>query len=299
MTDTPLLSTSIQSLPLVGRGKVRDNYAVGDDLLLMVATDRISAFDVIMDQGIPGKGRTLTEISRFWFGLLEDVIPNHLTSIDPESVVAPAEREQVRGRALVVKRLHALPIEAVVRGYLAGSGWKDYQAGGKVCDIDLPKGLQQAARLPHPIFTPATKAELGEHDENIDFGHMVRMVGVEVASQIRDVSLEIYARAAAHAQSRGIILADTKFEFGLDAQQRVVWMDEALTPDSSRFWPADQWREGISPPSFDKQYLRDWLEQVPGWNKRAPAPQLPAEVVEATSARYREALQRLTGPAVE
>ncbi len=295
MTDAPLLETSIRSLPLVGRGKVRDNYAVGDDLLLMVATDRISAFDVIMDQGIPGKGRTLTEISRFWFGLLEDVIPNHLTSIDPESVVAPAEREQVRGRALVVRRLRPLPIEAVVRGYLAGSGWKDYQAGGKVCDIELPQGLQQAARLPHPIFTPATKAELGEHDENVDFGRMVRMVGVEIAAQIRDVSLEIYRRAAAHAQSRGIILADTKFEFGLDSQQRLVWMDEALTPDSSRFWPADQWREGISPPSFDKQYLRDWLEQVPGWNKRPPPPPLPAQIVEATAARYREALQRLAG----
>ena len=296
MNDTPLLSTSIRSLPLVGRGKVRDNYAVGDDLLLMVASDRISAFDVIMDQGIPGKGRTLTEISRFWFHLLEDVIPNHLTSIDPESVVAPDEREQVRGRALVVKRLRPLPIEAVVRGYLAGSGWRDYQAGGKVCDIQLPSGLQQAARLPHPIFTPAMKAEAGQHDENIDFGHMVRMVGVEVAAQIRDISLEIYGRAAAHAQARGIILADTKFEFGLDAQERLVWMDEALTPDSSRFWPADQWREGISPPSFDKQYLRDWLEQVPGWNKQAPAPALPPEVVEATAARYREALQRLTQP---
>ncbi len=296
MNDTPLLSTSIHSLPLVGRGKVRDNYAVGDDLLLMVATDRISAFDVIMDQGIPGKGRTLTEISRFWFDLLQDLIPNHLTRIDPESVVALDERDQVRGRALVVKRLRPLPIEAVVRGYLAGSGWKDYQAGGKVCDIQLPSGLQQAARLPHPIFTPAMKAEAGQHDENIDFGHMVRMVGVEVAAQIRDISLEIYDRAAAHAQGRGIILADTKFEFGLDAQERLVWMDEALTPDSSRFWPADQWREGISPPSFDKQYLRDWLEQVPGWNKQAPAPTLPSEVVEATAARYREALQRLTRP---
>ena len=295
MTDTPLLNTTIQSLPLVGRGKVRDNYAVGDDLLLMVATDRISAFDVIMDQGIPGKGRTLTEISCFWFGLLEDVIPNHLTSIDPESVVTPAEREQVRGRALVVRRLRPLPIEAVVRGYLAGSGWKDYQAAGRVCGVALPDGLQQAARLPNPIFTPATKAELGEHDENIDFGHMVRLVGVELAAQVRDVSLELYRRAAEYARERGIILADTKFEFGLDAQQRLVWMDEALTPDSSRFWPADQWREGISPPSFDKQYLRDWLESVPGWNKRAPAPQLPDAVVDGTAAKYREALERLTG----
>ncbi len=293
MTPT-LLSTNITSLPLLSRGKVRDNYAVGDDLLLMVATDRISAFDVVMDQGIPGKGEMLTRISCFWFGLLEDVVPNHLTGIDPATVVAPDEREQVRGRALVVKRLKPLPVEAVVRGYLAGSGWKDYQAGGKVCGVSLPAGLQQAARLPHPIFTPATKAELGEHDENIDFGQMVRLVGVELAAQVHDVSLEIYNRAAAHAQARGIILADTKFEFGLDAQGRLVWMDEALTPDSSRFWPADQWREGISPPSFDKQFLRDWLETVPGWTKQPPPPPLPAEVLEGTAAKYREALDRLT-----
>ncbi|OIQ86413.1 phosphoribosylaminoimidazole-succinocarboxamide synthase [mine drainage metagenome] len=293
MTPT-LLSTNITSLPLLSRGKVRDNYAVGDDLLLMVATDRISAFDVVMDQGIPGKGEMLTRISCFWFGLLEDVVPNHLTGIDPASVVAPGEREQVRGRALVVKRLKPLPVEAVVRGYLAGSGWKDYQASGKVCGVSLPAGLQQAARLPHPIFTPATKAELGEHDENIDFGQMVRLVGVELAAQVHDVSLEIYNRAAAHAQARGIILADTKFEFGLDAQGRLVWMDEALTPDSSRFWPADQWREGISPPSFDKQFLRDWLETVPGWTKQPPPPPLPAEVLEGTAAKYREALDRLT-----
>ncbi|SBP86466.1 MULTISPECIES: phosphoribosylaminoimidazolesuccinocarboxamide synthase [Thiomonas] len=293
MTPT-LLSTNITSLPLLSRGKVRDNYAVGDDLLLMVATDRISAFDVVMDQGIPGKGEMLTRISCFWFGLLEDVVPNHLTGIDPASVVAPGEREQVRGRALVVKRLKPLPVEAVVRGYLAGSGWKDYQTGGKVCGVSLPAGLQQAARLPHPIFTPATKAELGEHDENIDFGQMVRLVGVELAAQVHDVSLEIYNRAAAHAQARGIILADTKFEFGLDAQGRLVWMDEALTPDSSRFWPADQWREGISPPSFDKQFLRDWLETVPGWTKQPPPPPLPAEVLEGTAAKYREALDRLT-----
>ncbi len=289
-----LLTTSITSLPLLSRGKVRDNYAVGDDKLLMVASDRISAFDVIMDQGIPGKGEMLTRISRFWFERLADVVPNHLTGIDPESVVAPHEREQVRGRALVVKRLQPLPVEAVVRGYLAGSGWKDYQASGRVCGVALPDGLQQAARLPNPIFTPATKAELGEHDENIDFGHMVRLVGVELAAQVRDVSLELYRRAAEYARERGIILADTKFEFGLDAQQRLVWMDEALTPDSSRFWPADQWREGISPPSFDKQFLRDWLESVPGWNKRAPAPQLPAAVVDGTAAKYREALERLT-----
>ncbi|MDE2253008.1 MAG: phosphoribosylaminoimidazolesuccinocarboxamide synthase [Betaproteobacteria bacterium] len=289
-----LLTTSITSLPLVSRGKVRDNYAVGDDMLLMVATDRISAFDVVMGQGIPGKGEMLTRISCFWFGLLQDVVPNHLTDVDPESVVATNERDQVRGRALVVKRLKPLPVEAVVRGYLAGSGWKDYQASGKVCGVDLPRGLPQAARLPHAIFTPATKADLGEHDENIDFGRMVRLVGVELAGQVRDISLEIYSRAAAHAAKRGIILADTKFEFGLDTQGRLVWMDEALTPDSSRFWPADQWREGISPPSFDKQFLRDWLEAVPGWNKKAPAPELPQAVIEGTAAKYREALERLT-----
>ncbi len=289
-----LLTTSITSLPLLSRGKVRDNYAVGDDKLLMVATDRISAFDVIMEQGIPGKGAMLTRISRFWFDLLADVVPNHLTDIDPESVVAPHERAQVRDRALVVRRLQPLPVEAVVRGYLAGSGWKDYQAGGRVCGVELPVGLQQAARLPNPIFTPATKAELGAHDENIDFGQMVRLVGVELAAQIRDVSLELYRRGADYAQQRGIILADTKFEFGIDAQQRLVWMDEALTPDSSRFWPADQWREGVSPPSFDKQFLRDWLETVPGWNKRAPAPGLPQAVIDGTAAKYREAVERLT-----
>lgn len=292
---TTLLTTSIQSLPLLSRGKVRDNYAVGDDKLLMIATDRISAFDVVMEQGIPGKGAMLTRISTFWFDLLADLIPNHLTGIDPESVVAPEEREQVRGRALVVKRLQPLPVEAVVRGYLAGSGWKDYQTNHKVCGVSLPPGLRQAARLPHPIFTPATKAELGAHDENIDFGNVARLVGVEIASQVRDVSLEIYRRAAEYALARGIILADTKFEFGLDAQQRLVWMDEALTPDSSRFWPADQWKEGISPPSFDKQYLRDWLETVPGWNKQAPAPDLPPAVIEGTAAKYAEALARLAG----
>ncbi|MBW4047044.1 MAG: phosphoribosylaminoimidazolesuccinocarboxamide synthase [Proteobacteria bacterium] len=288
-----LLTTSITSLPLVSRGKVRDNYAVGDDLLLMVATDRISAFDVVMGQGIPGKGEMLTRISCFWFKLLQDVVPNHLTDFDPESVVATHERDQVRGRALVVKRLKPLPVEAVVRGYLAGSGWKDYRASGKVCGVDLPRGLPQAARLPHAIFTPATKADMGEHDENIDFGRMVRLVGVELAGQVLDISLEIYSRAAAHAAKRGIILADTKFEFGLDTQGRLVWMDEALTPDSSRFWPADQWREGISPPSFDKQFLRDWLEALPGWNKKAPAPELPQAVIEGTAAKYREALERL------
>lgn len=291
-----LLTTTITSLPLISRGKVRDNYAVGDDLMLMVATDRISAFDVVMEQGIPGKGELLTRISQFWFQLLEDVVPNQLTGIDPETVVAPEERDQVRGRGLVVRRLKPLPVEAVVRGYLAGSGWKDYQASGRVCGVQLPPGLNQAARLPNPIFTPATKAELGEHDENIDFGHMVRLIGVELASQVRDVSLEIYTQAAEHARRRGIILADTKFEFGLDPKGRLVWMDEALTPDSSRFWPADQWREGISPPSYDKQFLRDWLETVPGWNKTAPAPDLPQSVIDGTAAKYAEAYEALTAP---
>ena len=291
---TPLLQSTLHSLPLLSRGKVRENYAVGDDLMLMVATDRISAFDVIMAEPIPGKGEILTRMARFWFGLLADVVPNHLTDIDPESVVAPDEREQVRGRAMVVRRLKPLPIEAVVRGYLAGSGWKDYQQTGAVCAIALPPGLKQASRLPEPIFTPATKAELGSHDENISFELMQQIVGADVAARIRDVSIALYRRAADHAATRGIIIADTKFEFGLDAAGTLTVMDEVLTPDSSRFWPADTWAEGSSPPSFDKQFLRDWLETVPGWNKQPPPPTLPADVIANTAARYREALQRLT-----
>ena len=291
---TALLQSSLHSLPLLSRGKVRENYAVGADRLLMVATDRISAFDVIMAEPIPGKGEILTRMARFWFGLLHDVVPNHLLEVDPESVVAANECEQVRGRAMVVKRLKPLPVEAVVRGYLAGSGWKDYQATGAVCGIALPPGLKLASKLPQPIFTPATKAELGEHDENISFDQMAATVGADLAAQVRDVSITLYQRAADYAAARGILIADTKFEFGLDEHGTLTLMDEVLTPDSSRFWPADTWAEGSSPPSFDKQFLRDWLEGVPGWSKQPPPPTLPAEVIEHTVARYREALQRLT-----
>ena len=289
-----LLQSSLHSLPLLSRGKVRENYAVGDDRLLMVATDRISAFDVIMAEPIPGKGEILTRMARFWFSLLHDVAPNHLLDIDPEAVVAPDERSQVRGRAMVVKRLKPLPVEAVVRGYLAGSGWKDYQATGAVCGVALPKGLKLASKLPAPIFTPATKAELGEHDENISFAQMEQAIGAELAAQVRDISITLYQRAADYAAARGILIADTKFEFGLDDNGTLTLMDEVLTPDSSRFWPADTWLEGSSPPSFDKQFLRDWLEGVPGWNKQPPPPALPADVIEHTLARYREALERLT-----
>jgi len=289
-----LLQTSIRSLPLLSRGKVRENYAVGDDRLLMVATDRISAFDVIMAEPLAGKGEILTRMARFWFGLLHDVVPNHLLAVDPETVVAPNERDQVRGRAMVVKRLKPLPIEAVVRGYLAGSGWKDYQASGAVCGVALPPGLKLASKLPAPIFTPATKAVLGAHDENIAFAQMEQVIGAELAAHVREVSLTLYQRAADHAAARGILIADTKFEFGLDEHGTLTLMDEVLTPDSSRFWPADSWMEGSSPPSYDKQFLRDWLESVPGWNKQPPAPALPAEVIAQTASRYREALQRLT-----
>jgi phosphoribosylaminoimidazole-succinocarboxamide synthase len=291
---TALLQSTLRSLPLLSRGKVRENYAIGDDRLLMVATDRISAFDVIMAEPIPGKGELLTRMARFWFGLLHDVVPNHLLPVDPETVVAPDERAQVRGRAMVVKRLRPLPIEAVVRGYLAGSGWKDYQTTGAVCGIALPPGLKQASKLSAPIFTPATKAELGEHDENISFAQMEQTIGAELAARVRDVSVTLYQRAADYAAARGILIADTKFEFGLDEGGTLTLMDEVLTPDSSRFWPADTWMEGSSPPSYDKQFLRDWLESVPGWNKQPPAPTLPAEVIAHTIARYREALERLT-----
>ena len=289
-----LLQSSLHSLPLLSRGKVRENYAVGTDRLLMVATDRISAFDVIMAEPIPGKGEILTRMARFWFGLLHDVVPNHLLEVDPESVVAADEREQVRGRAMVVKRLKPLPVEAVVRGYLAGSGWKDYQASGAVCGIALPPGLKLASKLPQPIFTPATKAELGEHDENIAFAQMEQTIGAGLAAQVRDVSITLYQRAADYAAARGMLIADTKFEFGLDENGTLTLMDEVLTPDSSRFWPADTWAEGSSPPSFDKQFLRDWLEGVPGWSKQPPPPTLPTEVIAHTVTRYREALERLT-----
>ena len=299
-TPLPALYEShLHSLPLLGRGKVRDNYAVGTDRILMVASDRISAFDVIMGEPIPGKGALLTRMALFWFDKLAHVVPNHLTGEAPESVVAPDEVAQVVGRSMLVKRLKPLPVEAVVRGYLAGSGWKEYQQDGTVCGVPLPAGLRNASRLPEPIFTPATKAEMGEHDENISFDQMCRIVGTELAAQVRDCAIRLYTEAAAHALQHGIIIADTKFEFGLDDNGRLVLMDEVLTPDSSRFWPLATYREGVNPESFDKQFLRDWLEQatVDGapWDKTAPAPRLPEAVIEATRSRYSLAIEALAG----
>jgi phosphoribosylaminoimidazole-succinocarboxamide synthase len=293
-----LLNSSIRSLPLLARGKVRDNYAVGDDRILMIASDRLSAFDVVMGEPIPGKGELLTQMALFWFDKLGGIVPNHLTGDAPESAVAADEAEQVRGRSMLVKRLKPLPIEAVVRGYLAGSGWKEYQHDGEVCGVRLPAGLKNASKLPEPIFTPATKAEIGEHDENISFDRMAQIIGRDLAEQVRDVSIRLYRTAADFALTKGIIIADTKFEFGLDERNQLTLMDEVLTPDSSRFWPVEGYQEGINPPSYDKQFVRDWLEQttVNGqpWNKQAPAPALPADVVEKTAAKYREALTRLT-----
>ncbi|MAF03432.1 phosphoribosylaminoimidazolesuccinocarboxamide synthase [Herbaspirillum huttiense] len=290
-----LYKSSITSLPLLGTGKVRENYAVGDDKLLIVTTDRLSAFDVIMNEPIPGKGKVLNQMSDFWFEKLGHIVPNHLTGVDPESVVSPAEVEQVRGRAVVAKRLKPILVEAVVRGYIIGSGWKDYQATGAICGIKLPAGLQQASKLEQPIFTPAAKADLGEHDENISFEETEKRIGTELAHKIRDVAIQLYKEAADYAATRGIIIADTKFEFGLDDNGVLHLMDEVLTADSSRFWPADSYQVGISPPSFDKQFVRDYLETVEGWQKTPPAPALPAEVIEKTGAKYREALERLTG----
>ena len=293
-----LYSTSIQSLPLLSKGKVRDVYAVGDDKLLMITTDRLSAFDVVMGQPIPEKGIVLNQMANFWFAKLANVIPNHLTGIDPVSVVAPNEVEQVQGRAVVTKRLKPILVEAVVRGYLAGSGWKDYQETGKVCGITLPAGLENAQKLPEPIFTPAAKAEIGEHDENISFQQVIELIGEKLAKQIRDVSIRLYQEASEYAASRGIIIADTKFEFGLDTNGDLVLMDEILTADSSRFWPAETYHVGSNPPSYDKQFVRDWLEtaQLNGkpWAKSPPAPELPVAVIEQTAQKYREALARLT-----
>ncbi|MBB3214657.1 phosphoribosylaminoimidazole-succinocarboxamide synthase [Herbaspirillum sp. Sphag1AN] len=292
---TSLYKTSISSLPLLGNGKVRDNYAVGDDKLLIVTTDRLSAFDVIMNEPIPGKGKVLNQMSDFWFEKLGHIVPNHLTGVAPETVVAAHEIEQVRGRAVVAKRLKPILVEAVVRGYIIGSGWKDYQESGAICGIQLPAGLQQAAKLEQPIFTPAAKADLGEHDENISFAEMEKRIGSELANKMRDISIKLYQTAADYAATRGIIIADTKFEFGLDDNGVLHLMDEVLTADSSRFWPADSYQVGISPPSFDKQFVRDYLETVTTWKKTPPAPALPAEVIEKTGAKYREALERLTG----
>ncbi|ANQ86040.1 phosphoribosylaminoimidazole-succinocarboxamide synthase [Azoarcus olearius] len=305
---TPLFESTIKSLPLLGRGKVRDIYAVDADKLLIVTSDRLSAFDVILPNPIPDKGRVLTAMANFWFAKLGHIVPNQLTGIDPESVVAADEREQVKGRALVVKRLKPLPIEAVVRGYVIGSGWKDYQDTGAICGIALPAGLKQAAKLPAPIFTPASKAEVGDHDENISFAQAqancdavlaealagTGKTGAGLAEEARQAAIALYSQAADYAAGRGIIIADTKFEFGIDGAGTLHLIDEALTPDSSRFWPADSYREGISPPSYDKQYVRDYLETL-DWNKKAPGPNLPADVVERTAAKYREAYEKLTG----
>ena len=298
MTASAAHTPTLTSLPLLARGKVRDNYAVGDDRILMVASDRISAYDVIMSQPIPGKGALLTQMALFWFDKLGHVCPNHLTGEDPLSVVTPAEVDWVKGRAMLVKRLRPIPVEAVVRGYLAGSGWQEYQATQTVCGVPLPEGLQNASPLPEPIFTPAAKAAVGEHDENITFAQTVEMIGQPLAEAIRRISVQLYTEAAAIALAKGIIIADTKFEFGLDADDQLVLMDEVLTPDSSRYWPANQYQPGMNPPSYDKQFLRDWLStaQRDGqpWDKTAPAPDLPEAVIAQTAAKYQEALTQLT-----
>jgi phosphoribosylaminoimidazole-succinocarboxamide synthase len=294
MNQDPMFESRLSGLPLVHRGKVRDNYAIGDDRLLMVATDRLSAFDVVLPDPIPGKGRVLTAISNFWFARTRTIVPNHLTGEPLAKYVTDAgEREALEGRAVVVRRLQPLPVEAVVRGYLAGSGWKDYRREGSVCGVAVPEGLVQASRLPKPIFTPATKAAAGEHDLNISFERMAAEVGDDVAERVRELALALYAHAADHARARGILIADTKFEFGLDDAGRIILMDVALTPDSSRFWPADAYREGTSPPSVDKQFVRDYLEPL-DWDKRPPGPRLPADVIAGTVEKYREAERRLT-----
>ncbi|HSI54347.1 MAG: phosphoribosylaminoimidazolesuccinocarboxamide synthase [Ramlibacter sp.] len=296
-----LHTSALTSLPLLARGKVRDNYAVGTDRILMVASDRLSAFDVIMGEPIPGKGELLTQMALFWFGKLGHLCPNHLTGDAPESAVTPAEVPQVSRRSMLVKRLKPIPVEAVVRGYLAGSGWQEYQQSQAVCGVPLPPGLKNASKLPEPIFTPAAKAEMGHHDENISFDQVVKMVGPQLAAQIRDISIAIYKEAAAIALAKGMIIADTKFEFGLDEAGTLVLMDEVLTPDSSRYWPVEGYeaafKAGTNPPSYDKQFVRDWLEQVringKPWDKTPPAPSLPQDVIDKTAQKYREALQRL------
>jgi phosphoribosylaminoimidazole-succinocarboxamide synthase len=295
--STTLLESNLTSLPLVARGKVRDNYAVGADRLLMIATDRLSAFDVVLGDPIPGKGEMLTQIALFWFNRLKYVVPNHLTGVDPESVVTPVEQPQVRGRSMLVKRLKPLPVEAVVRGYLAGSGWKEYRENSAICGVELPRGLKNASKLPEPIFTPATKAAMGDHDENINFSKMIDLIGMDLSNQIKSVSIRLYNAASEFAWKKGLIIADTKFEFGIDPNGVLTLMDEILTPDSSRYWPLEEYCEGVNPPSYDKQFVRDWLEaaEVNGslWNKTAPAPKLPVEVIAKTESKYREALGRL------
>lgn len=291
----PLMRSSIKSLPMINQGKVRDIYDLGPDSMLLVATDRLSAFDVVLPTPIAGKGAVLTQIANFWFDKLQHIVPNHLTGIDPDSVVTdPAEKAQLGKRAIVVKKLKPLPIEAIVRGYLVGSGWKEYKAGGTVCGIALPAGLQEASKLPEPIFTPSSKAEVGDHDINISLDQAAKLLGKELAEKVSRVSIQLYKEAAEYALTRGIIIADTKFEFGLDAAGELYLIDEALTPDSSRFWPADQYAVGKNPPSFDKQYVRDWLE-ASGWDKKAPGPELPDDVAAKTGEKYREAYTKLTG----
>ena len=292
MTEA-LFQSDIKSLKLLNRGKVRDIYEVDGEKLLIVTTDRLSAFDVVLPTPIPGKGQVLTSVSNFWFEKLKHIVPNQLTGVAPESVVADDEKNQVAGRALVVKRLKPLPIEAIVRGYLVGSGWKEYQKNQSVCSIPLPAGLREADKLPQPLFTPSTKAEVGAHDENISFAKAEELLGKELAAKVQEVAIALYREAAEYAATKGIIIADTKFEFGLDDAGTLYLIDEALTPDSSRFWPADQYQPGANPPSFDKQYVRDWLESI-GWNKKPPAPELPADVAARTGEKYREALDRLT-----
>ena len=294
MSGEPVYETHIENLELIGRGKVRDIYAVDDAHLLIVTTDRLSAFDVVFNEPVPGKGELLTEVSNFWFGKTADLVTNHLTDLDLREHVSAADYEMLRHRSILVRRLKTLPIEAVVRGYVIGSGWKDYQATGAICGIELPAGLPQAAQLPEPIFTPATKAEAGDHDENISFDEAIARIGSRHAARIRDISLNLYRRAAAYARERGIIIADTKFEFGVDGNDELVLIDEILTPDSSRFWPADEYRTGISPPSFDKQFVRDYLETL-DWDKTPPPPPIPAEIIERTREKYQQVRDILLG----
>jgi phosphoribosylaminoimidazole-succinocarboxamide synthase len=295
MSQEKLYESEIKSLPLLSRGKVRDIYAVGDDHLLVVTTARRSAFDVILSPAIPGKGKVLTDVSNFWFERMADIIPNQSSKLQLSEVLPDeAERLPVEGRAIVVKRLKPLPVEAIARGYLTGSGWKDYQKTGSVCGIPLPEGLRNAERLPEPIYTPSTKADVGDHDQNISFEKTVELLGEELANQVRDVTLKIYSTARDFAATKGIIIADTKFEFGLDDEGNLVWIDEALTPDSSRFWPADEYVVGSNPPSFDKQFVRDYLETL-DWDKTAPGPELPEDILQKTAEKYREAQTRLTG----
>ncbi len=294
MTNEAIFETRIGNLELIARGKVRDIYAIGADHMLIVTTDRFSAFDVVFDEPIPRKGELLTEVSNFWFGRTAGLITNHLSDLDLRDYVSAEEYQRLRARSIIVRRLKTLPVEAIVRGYVIGSGWKDYQATGAICGIELPTGLQQAAQLPEPIFTPSTKAEVGDHDINVSFDDIVSKIGADKANAIRNKSIELYQQAAAYARKRGIIIADTKFEFGVDANDELVLIDEILTPDSSRYWPADEYRVGISPPSYDKQFVRDYLETL-DWDKTPPAPKLPAEIVEKTMHKYQQVRDILLG----